>query len=269
MSSAAVEAATSPIASEPTATRLFLLDGFRLVHDGVWVNVPRNLQRVVAVLGLHPGANRAHLAGLLWPDAREERAQSRLRTGLWRLGKVPGCRVVTVGDSVRLHPGISVDADDLVRVAADVAGGGDPRGTLPVLASGRDELLPGWFDDWVLLERERLRQLRLHALERVARAHALAGEFGPAVEAAFEALRAEPLRETPHRLLVQIHLAEGNAFEALQAFYSYRSLIRRELQIEPSAAMSVLVEPILGRLSSAPPPSSPPHRPGPTELSGY
>lgn len=245
MTAATVEASTSPIASGDAVTRLFLLDGFRLLHDGTWVNVPRNLQRVVAALGLHPCANRTHLAGLLWPEAREERAQSRLRTGLWRLGKVPGCRVVTIGGSVRLHPGISVDADDLVRVAADVAGGGDPHRALPVLAAGRDELLPGWFDDWVLLERERLRQLRLHALERVARAHALAGEFGPAVEAAFEALRAEPLRETPHRLLVQIHLAEGNAFEALQAFYNYRDLIRRELEIEPSSAMSALVDPIL------------------------
>ena len=244
MTSAAVEAS----ASHPAGTRLFLLDGFRLAHDGAWVTVPRNLQRVVAVLGLHPGANRVYLAGLLWPEAHEERAQSRFRTGLWRLGKVPGCHVLTIGDSVRLDPRIAVDADDLVRVAADVAGGGDPHRALPALAAGRDELLPGWYDDWVLLERERLRQLRLHALERVARAHAGAGEFGAAVEAAFEALRAEPLRETPHRLLVQIHLAEGNAFEALQVFYSYRDLIRRELQLEPSPAMVALVDPILGPL---------------------
>lgn len=234
-----------PGSSTPGRTRLFLLEGFRWMHDGERVPVPRNLQRVVAALGLHPCAGRSFLVGLLWPEAPEERALSRLRTGLWRLGAVPGCTVLTEGDGVRLHPEIVVDADELVRAADGLSAGGDPGSALGVLSAARDELLPGWYDDWVLLERERLRQLRLHALERVARAHARAGDHGAAVQAALEALRAEPLRETPHRLLVQIHLAEGNAFEALQAFYTYRALIRRELGLEPSRAMRALIDPVL------------------------
>ena len=235
-------------AGASTATRLFLLDGFRLVHDGKSADVPRGLQRILAVLGLHPGSTRTYLAGLLWPDAPEERALSRFRTGLWRLRKYSCCGVLTSGDCVRLDPAIVVDADDLVKAAADVSAGGDPHAAFATLTAGRDDLLPGWYDEWVLPERERLRQLRLHSLERIARAHVRNGDFGEALQASLEALRAEPLRETPHRLVVQIHLAEGNVFEALQAYYSYRDLMRRDLQIEPSSAMGDLVDPILAPL---------------------
>jgi DNA-binding SARP family transcriptional activator len=141
--------------SSGATIRLFLLDGFRLVHDGETADVPRSLQRLIAVLGLHPRANRTYLAGLLWPDTPEDRALSRFRTGLWRLRKYPYCEILTTGDTVRLSPTILVDADDLVQVAADLAAGGDPHRAFDRLIAGRDDLLPGWYDDWVLLERGR------------------------------------------------------------------------------------------------------------------
>ncbi|GAB3936269.1 hypothetical protein GCM10027614_12500 [Micromonospora vulcania] len=103
----------------------------------------------------------------------------------------------------------------------------------------------------MLLDRERLRQLRLHMLERVAGQHLVAGRHGEALEAALEAMAAEPLRETPHRLVVRIHLAEGNAFEAVHAFYVYRDLLRRELRVEPSPAMSALLNDTLAPIREA------------------
>ena len=121
-----------------------------------------------------------------------------------------------------------------------------------VLTAARHDLLPGWYDDWVLLERERLRQLRLHMLEHVARSYLEAGQHDEALQAALEAMGAEPLRETPHRLIVQIHLAEGNAYEALHTFYAYRDLVLRELQLEPSAAMSALLGDILAPIRDNP-----------------
>jgi DNA-binding SARP family transcriptional activator len=225
--------------------RLLLLGGFRLLHDGRPVVVPRGLQRTIALIGLRPGATRSHLAGLLWPDTPEERALSSLRTALWRLRQESYCPIVTAGDAVRLHPSVQVDVDELVRAATGVEQGDDPRPAAPVLAAGRHDLLPGWYDDWVLLERERLRQLRLHLLDETARSYLRAGEHGAALQAALEAVAAEPLRETPHRLVVQTHLAEGNAYEALHAFYVYRDLLLREMQLEPSPAMYELVNDIL------------------------
>ncbi|MDH6464349.1 DNA-binding SARP family transcriptional activator [Micromonospora sp. A200] len=243
--STAGSTAPQPVSDAEATVRLLLLGGFRLLHGRRPVVVPRGLQRTIALIGLRPGATRAQLAGLLWPGVPEERALSSLRTALWRLRRDPSCPVIADGDTVRLHPTVDVDVDELARADARVSQGGDPRPAAAVLAAGRHDLLPGWYDDWVLLERERLRQLRLHLLDEMARAHLRAGEHGEALQAALEAMAAEPLRETPHRLVVQVHLAEGNACEALHAYFDYRDLLRRELQLEPSAAMRALISEVL------------------------
>ncbi|MDM4718991.1 BTAD domain-containing putative transcriptional regulator [Micromonospora sp. WMMA1363] len=229
--------------------RLHLLGGFRLLHGDTPVVVPRGLQRVLALVALRPGATRSHLAGLLWPDTPEERALSSLRTALWRLRQDPCCPLSTNSDTVRLGSAVRIDVDALVGTAARVRDG-DPCSTA-ALAAGRHDLLPGWYDDWVLAERERLRQLRLHMLEGLANRYLATGRHGEALEAALEAMAAEPLRETPHRLVVRIHLAEGNAFEAMHAFYVYRDLLRRELRLEPSTAMTALLHETLGPIRQA------------------
>ncbi|MET7971224.1 BTAD domain-containing putative transcriptional regulator [Micromonospora sp. NPDC005305] len=236
---------------------LHLLGGFRLLHDGVPVVVPRGLQRVIALIGLRPAATRSHLAGLLWPETSEDRALSSLRTALWRLRQDPCCPLRTDGDTVRLDPTVHLDVDELVAAADRVRDGQIPRGAA---GAGRHDLLPGWYDDWVLLERERLRQLRLHMLEELAGNHLTAGRHGEALEAALEAMAAEPLRETPHRLVVRIHLAEGNAFEAVHAFYVYRDLLLRELRLEPSPAMSALLDETLAPIRRASRRDAPPRR---------
>ncbi|MFY1670505.1 AfsR/SARP family transcriptional regulator [Plantactinospora sp. WMMB334] len=248
---------------------LLLLDGFNLLHDGVPVVVPRGLQRIIALVGLRPGATRAHLAGLLWPDTPEERAMSSLRTALWRLRQEGSCPVLTAGDTVRLDPQVRLDIDDLVRAADRVRDDGDPRWATKIRGAGRHDLLPGWYDEWVLLERERLRQLRLHMLEEIARSHLRAGQHGDALQAALEAVRAEPLRETPHRLVVEIHLDEGNAYEALQAFYVYRDLLLRELQLEPSETMCALLSDLLAPISRPPGARPSGTRPSPAHTGTY
>ncbi|MGC5052320.1 AfsR/SARP family transcriptional regulator [Micromonospora sp. DT48] len=240
--------------------RLHLLGGFRLTHGDTPVVVPRGLQRIIALIGLRPGATRTHLAGLLWPEATEERALSSLRTALWRLRQDPYCPLTTAADTVRLDPAVRVDVDLLVDTAARVRDGHPPDDAAEAIAAGRHDLLPGWYDDWVLADRERLRQLRLHMLEQVAGQHLAAGRHGEALEAALEAMAAEPLRETPHRLVVRIHLAEGNAFEAVHAYYVYRDLLLRELRLEPSPAMSALLAETLDPIRRASRPTGGPHR---------
>ncbi|QLQ36189.1 AfsR/SARP family transcriptional regulator [Micromonospora robiginosa] len=253
---------TMPTAGDHTPrVALHLLGGFQLLHDGVPVVVPRGLQRVIALIGLRPGATRSHLAGLLWPENPEERALSSLRTALWRLRQDPCCPLRTDGDTVRLDPTVHLDTDELVEAAARVRDGVIPRG---VTGAGRHDLLPGWYDDWVLLERERLRQLRLHMLEELAGNHLVAGRHGEALEAALEAMAAEPLRETPHRLVVRIHLAEGNAFEAVHSFYVYRDMLLRELRLEPSPAMTALLDDTLAPIRRASRAEPPPRRPART-----
>jgi DNA-binding SARP family transcriptional activator len=103
-----------------------------------------------------------------------------------------------------------------------------------------DDLLVGWYDDWVLLERERLRQLRLHALEVLSGQLLAAGNGPAAVEAALAAVAVEPLRESAHRAVIRAHLAEGNRAEALRQRDQLRHLLRLELGVKPSRLVTDL-----------------------------
>jgi DNA-binding SARP family transcriptional activator len=73
-----------------------------------------------------------------------------------------------------------------------------------------------------------------------------AGNFAGALEAALIALRAEPLRESPHRLLLEIHLAEGNYSKAIYTYHAYRILLRRELGVNPSSGIGRLQDATVG-----------------------
>ena len=103
------------------------------------------------------------------------------------------------------------------------------------------DLLPDWYDDWLTVERERFRQLRLHALESLAGDLADSGRFAAATDAALAAIASEPLRESAHRTLIKLHLAEGNAAEAVRQYRFYSGLLRGELGLDPSPTMQALV----------------------------
>jgi DNA-binding SARP family transcriptional activator len=222
------------------ARRLSLLGGFELRCTGQEVAVPRSGQRLLALLALQARPlERLWVAGTLWIDATEERAGASLRSALWRLPQPGGTAVVEASTThLRLARDVAVDVHEL----AARAEGDDPD--LEPSALARD-LLPDWYEDWVVLERERLRQLRLHALEALCRRLTQAGRFGAAVQAGLAAVAGEPLRESAHRTLIRAHLAEGNPGEAVRQYHLYRRLLAGELAIEPSAAIRELVQPLL------------------------
>jgi DNA-binding SARP family transcriptional activator len=100
------------------------------------------------------------------------------------------------------------------------------------------------------MERERIRQRMLHALEMLSRRLVSVGRFADAIEAALTAISADPLRESAQRALIEAHAAEANWAEALRAFESYRDLIRRELGVNPSRDLTAFVDrrlPVFGR----------------------
>ena len=221
--------------------QLQLLGGFRLSVDGAPVATTIPVQRLLAYLGLHRTANRHQVAGALWPDFPEQRAHGSLRTALWRAQALRPGVVRTADHAMALDVDVEVDVDVLLRCAGALRRGEDRPEWRAALLVGEGELLPGWYDDWVLLERERLRQLRLHALEASSGLLLRQGCFGEALDLALAALRAEPLRESAHRLLVEIHLREGNRSEALRQYAEYAELLRREIGEDPSPRMTAMV----------------------------
>lgn len=102
-------------------------------------------------------------------------------------------------------------------------------------------LAADWYDDWLVVERERLRELRARALERVCERLTALRSFCSAIEAGLAAVHTEPLRESAHRCLIGVYLAEGNQAEALRAYRAYRDLLHHELALEPSARMEELI----------------------------
>lgn len=223
---------------------LRLLDSFDLSFGTRSVPVPLPAQRVLAFLALQEyPLLRGYVAGTLWLDASEEHAAGSLRSALWRIRRLDVRLVEASGHRLRLAPTVGVDVRDTVAWARRVLDASVELEAEDVAEIWRrGELLPDWYDDWVAFERERLRALRAHSLEHLCLRLAAAGRFGEATEAGLAAVREEPLRESAHRALIAVHVAEGNPASALQRYRGFASLLQRELGLRPSARMDELID---------------------------
>lgn len=229
-------------AMPPPAIRLF--GTFRLECGSGALVVPPNGQRLLANLGLQKSTTRTVVAGTLWPDVADEYAQGSLRTTLWRLHRVRAGVVQACGDALSLCSEVSVDVQVFIHTALRLVSTPEEFGDeLPLELLNGADLLPGWGEEWVVVERERLRQLRIHAIETLSALLMDRGRHALALEAALTCVRMEPLRESAHRAVVAVHLAEGNAVEAYRHYEQFRALIRRELEAEPSDGFAAMLRP--------------------------
>ncbi|HEY6797467.1 MAG TPA: BTAD domain-containing putative transcriptional regulator, partial [Kineosporiaceae bacterium] len=197
--------------------------------------------------------SRIELAGALWPDSKQRQAGANLRTALWRIGQAVGKGWAETADGGLSLPPLQVRVDlrEISPVCQRLATGGSPgaapeaafdEGTVAQLCK---RLLPGWHDDWLLLEQERWDQLRLHALEAASRLLTARGNHALAIEAALVAARSEPLRESAHRAVVSAYLAEGNLGAALKHYHGFKALLLRELGVTPTSSMDDLIRPLV------------------------
>jgi DNA-binding SARP family transcriptional activator len=140
---------------------------------------------------------------------------------------------------------VEVDVTAVRRFVADLAG---PAVSAPDVAvsvgSLSADLLPGWTEHWVVAERDWFRQVCLRALEMLSERFRARGDHFRAHETAVAAVRGDPLRESAHRSLIELHLADGNPAAALLQYTSYQSLLRAELGLSPSPEIRRLVQPV-------------------------
>lgn len=230
---------SQPLTEPPPGDSLQLLNGFVLRRQGIEVLVAAGCQRLVALLAVNGPTGRVVTAGTLWPDVPDERASGNLRTALWRLNRHWPGLVHCDEQSLSLTPQVSLDVEQLTCRARGVASGSstlEPAERYSVLVDA-GELLPGWYEDWVILARERFRLLRLHALELLSDRLLHAGQMVWAMEAAMAAVRAEPLRESAHHAVLAIHVACGNADEARRYFEQVSRVLQAELGVGPSVGL--------------------------------
>lgn len=220
---------------------LRLLSGFELIRGDQQIHLPMHAQRLVAFLAFQERpVPRSYVAGTLWLDSSDERSNASLRSSLWRIGRVARGLVDVSNGHLCLSPSIIVDVREVTRFAETLdSSARHDLGRFDRALTG--DLLPGWYDDWVLLERERVRQLLVHALERVCCQLTERSRYSEAIEAGLAAVRNEPLRESAYRALIAAHLAEGNRAEALRQYRAYARSLREELDLAPSPQIEALM----------------------------
>jgi DNA-binding SARP family transcriptional activator len=221
-----------------------MLDGFELEIDGRLLPMPTpTVQRLLAFLALrgHPH-QRVYVAGVLWLESNQGRANANLRSAVWRTTRYGHGLITSTARQVTLGEDVRVDVGEVCNTAWRViADNGECELADVQRLSLAGELLPDWYEDWVQTERERVRQLRLHALDQICQHLPTEGRYAEAIEAGLAAVAIEPLRESSHCALIKAHLAEGNASEALRQFQSLRHLLMSELRLEPSLAVAALI----------------------------
>jgi serine/threonine protein kinase len=237
---------------------IHLLGDFLLVSGETPVTTvdwPR-LQSLLAYLLLHHAApqSRAHLAYLLWPDSTDAQAHTNLRQLVHRLRHtLPHADRFVRIEKQTLHwqPDTSwtLDVADFERAIAQANAAEQASNRIAerlaleqAAASYRADLLPGCYDEWILPERERLRQLFLGALERLILLLEEAGNSQAAINAAQRLLHHDPLLEATYCHLMRLYAAQGNRAAALRAYHTCVTVLERELGAEPSPATQAAYE---------------------------
>jgi DNA-binding SARP family transcriptional activator len=245
----ASRAIARPRVVAPRPPLLKLLSGFELRYEDRVLVLRPGAQRLLVFLALQARpVLRQYIAGSLWLESSEERAGANLRSALWRVNRVDERLIVATDSHLQLAADVRVDLRERTTQAHFLL-----HGQHDWMEADLDEslfcvdLLPDWYDDWLIVERERFHQLRLRVLESTCEHLTATGRYTRALEAAFAAVAGEPLRESAHRALVKVHLAEGNHSEAMRQYDLYRHLLHEQLALAPSRGFTDLI-----RSSSAP-----------------
>lgn len=226
-----------------------MLGGFELRLDGRAVLLPKTVRRLLVFLALgHRPLARTYVSQSLWPEATERHADGNLRSAMWKVGQLAASAIAASGGQLALGPRVAVDYRRSVALARRLLH--DP-GSLEERESGEEtftrDLLPDWYEEWIVTERERYRQLRLHALEALCLELVARRRFGQAVQAGLAAVAGEPLRESATLALIRAYLAEGNASEAFRHYHAFRHLLWNELRVAPTSGTRQLIEELTER----------------------
>jgi len=237
--------------------RVNLLGGLRVSPEGGGEVTfqSRKGRALLAYLACPPGRGhpRDKLAALLWGDYSEGHARASLRQELYRLHRAldpiePNAFRLT-DDTVSLEP-TSVEVD--VLQFQRLVGEGTARGLETAVALYQGELLEGIapdapsFEEWLLGERERLREQVIEALARLLAIQRGAGSVEAALQTGLRLLSLEPAQESVQRAVIRLHLCLGRRSAARRQYQRCVDALQRELGVEPEAETKRLYQEILG-----------------------
>ncbi len=232
-----------------------LLGDFLLVSDEIPMTAidSQRLRSLLAYLILHSATpqSRSHLAFLLWPDSSEEQAHTNLRTVVIRLRQaLPNLDDFLHIDrrSLQWRPTVpyALDVMDFELALARAEQARDAKTERQALEEAvglyRGDLLPDCYDQWILSERDRLRQLFLAALERLVELLEQERNYSAAIRMAQYLIRHDSLHETAYRHLMRLYARSGNRAALVRTYQTCVTVLERELAVGPSSATRRLYE---------------------------
>jgi DNA-binding SARP family transcriptional activator/KaiC/GvpD/RAD55 family RecA-like ATPase len=240
---------------------LTLLGGFQArLEPGAPLTLPtKKAQALLAYLALplgqaHP---RDKLAPLLWGEMREAQARSGLRQALFALRKslaaTDPASLCIKGETLALNPAaVDVDVAAFERRVAD----GTPEALAQAAELYQGDLLAGLvvdetpFEEWLLAERERLRELALEGLAKLLAHQRGAGATEEAIRTALRLLSLDPLQESVHRTLMRLYAQSGRRGAALRQYQVCVGVLQRELGVEPEPETKQLYQDVLRQRAS-------------------
>jgi DNA-binding SARP family transcriptional activator len=243
--------------------RIFLFGGFdaRLPTGRALGLTARKAQALLAYLAHRPGQHhsREKLATLLWGDAPAERARHSLRQALLALRQDLGqegavSALIEEAQTVTLNPlAVEVDVSAFERLVAE----GTPTTLEQAMALYRGDLLEGLgvqeapFEEWLLSERERLRELAQEGLARLLAHRMKSGLVDDAIRVALRLLALDPTQESVHRALMGLYARQGRRGAALRQYQACVRTLQRELGAEPEPDTRQLYREILQQRPAA------------------
>jgi DNA-binding SARP family transcriptional activator len=207
----------------------------------------------------HP---REYLAGLFWAEMDESRARHCLNTTLWRLQIALGQQESSSAPHLCVDSqtiGFNTASDFQLDVAdfeshcawAERAGSQAPERQAELYRQAvslyRADLLLDCYEDWCLLERERLRVLYLRALGQLLAYHAAHQEYDAAIDFGLRILACDPLREEVHRDLIRLYVDANQPAAALRQYHACEHILSRELGVDPMPETQALLSELIGQ----------------------
>jgi DNA-binding SARP family transcriptional activator/predicted ATPase len=221
---------------------IVLLGQFKLQADNRLLDLPsRPAQSLLAYLVLNAGVThrRERLAGLLWPDATESNSRSYLRQALWRIRKTLESGELNWQDYLQINE-ISVTFDSQADYILDVDRLLKPAQQLTVdelaaiTGAYQGELLPGFHDEWLVMERERIQAVYLQRMKMLVEGLVGSGRWEDAIESAEQWIRMGHAPEAAFRALMRAYAGLGDQGMISATHQRCVESLERELGVEPS-----------------------------------
>ncbi len=219
---------------------------------------------LLAYLAYHLGnpISRELLLGQFWESAEWEQARNSLRVALASLRKQlelaevsPNTILSADRYSVCLNKiAVTTDVAEFIEAMEEAQSGESVTESLPAYLRAiqlyQGELLPGWYEEWVVPERSRLLEMYITALQTLVQHYSTEKQYEQAVTYSARIIQVDSLRESAYRNLMRLYAVTGRPANALYTYQQLEEVLREALNVAPSVGTRDLMRKIKESMGS-------------------